>query len=101
MPRIAFSLDGHPFVELHQLLKLAGLVDSGGRRQARGGQRRRQRRRRGGAAQEREDPRGAKRFASSKPKSSSKTEPTTLHSVAAAPFESKGARGSAGMWHAA
>jgi ribosome-associated protein len=30
MPRIAFSLDGHPFVELHQLLKLAGLVDSGG-----------------------------------------------------------------------
>ena len=30
MPRIAFSLDGHPYVELHQLLKLAGLVDSGG-----------------------------------------------------------------------
>ena len=30
MPRIAFSLDGHPFVELHQLLKLTGLVDSGG-----------------------------------------------------------------------
>jgi len=30
MPRIEFPLDGHPFVELHQLLKLAGLVDSGG-----------------------------------------------------------------------
>ena len=30
MPRIDFALDGHPFVELHQLLKLAGLVDSGG-----------------------------------------------------------------------
>ena len=30
MPRIGFALDGHPFVELHQLLKLAGLVDSGG-----------------------------------------------------------------------
>ena len=30
MPRIPFALDGHPFVELHQLLKLAGLVDSGG-----------------------------------------------------------------------
>jgi ribosome-associated protein len=30
MQRIEFPLDGHPFVELHQLLKLAGLVDSGG-----------------------------------------------------------------------
>jgi len=30
MTRIEFALDGHPFVELHQLLKLAGLVDSGG-----------------------------------------------------------------------
>ena len=30
MPRIEFALDGHPVVELHQLLKLAGLVDSGG-----------------------------------------------------------------------
>ena len=30
MPRIDFALDGHPFVELHQLLKLAGIVDSGG-----------------------------------------------------------------------
>ena len=30
MQRIEFPLDGHPFVELHQLLKLAGIVDSGG-----------------------------------------------------------------------
>ena len=30
MPRIDFALDGHPVVELHQLLKLVGLVDSGG-----------------------------------------------------------------------
>jgi ribosome-associated protein len=34
MPRHAtplyFALEGHPFVELHQLLKLTGLVDSGG-----------------------------------------------------------------------
>ena len=30
MTRIDFALDGHPFVELHQLLKLVGLVDSGG-----------------------------------------------------------------------
>ena len=30
MPRIVFALEGHPFVELHQLLKLTGVVDSGG-----------------------------------------------------------------------
>jgi ribosome-associated protein len=30
MQIIEFPLDGHDFVELHQLLKLAGLVDSGG-----------------------------------------------------------------------
>ena len=30
MQRIQFPLDGHDFVELNQLLKLAGLVDSGG-----------------------------------------------------------------------
>ena len=30
MQRTTFSLDAHEFVELHQLLKLAGVVDSGG-----------------------------------------------------------------------
>ena len=30
MQRIEFPLDGHAFVELHQLLKLVGVVDSGG-----------------------------------------------------------------------
>ena len=30
MQRIEFPLDGHDFVELHQLLKLVGVVDSGG-----------------------------------------------------------------------
>ena len=30
MQRIEFPLDGHDFVELHQLLKLVGIVDSGG-----------------------------------------------------------------------
>ena len=30
MQRIEFALDGHDHVELHQLLKLVGLVDSGG-----------------------------------------------------------------------
>jgi len=30
MQRIQFPLDGHDFVELHQLLKLVGVVDSGG-----------------------------------------------------------------------
>lgn len=30
MHAIDFSLEGRPFVELNQLLKLAGLVDSGG-----------------------------------------------------------------------
>lgn len=30
MPRIEIPLDGHEYVELHQLLKLAGVVDSGG-----------------------------------------------------------------------
>ena len=30
MQRLEFALDGHDHVELHQLLKLVGLVDSGG-----------------------------------------------------------------------
>ena len=30
MPRTEIPLDGHEYVELHQLLKLAGVVDSGG-----------------------------------------------------------------------
>ena len=30
MQRLQFALDGHDFVELHQLLKLVGVVDSGG-----------------------------------------------------------------------
>ena len=30
MQRTEFPLDGHDFVELHQLLKLVGVVDSGG-----------------------------------------------------------------------
>ena len=30
MQRLQFPLDGHDHVELHQLLKLVGLVDSGG-----------------------------------------------------------------------
>ena len=30
MQRIEFPLDGQDFVELHQLLKLVGVVDSGG-----------------------------------------------------------------------
>jgi len=30
MPRLEFALDGHDHVELHQLLKLVGVVDSGG-----------------------------------------------------------------------
>ncbi|KGQ19595.1 putative RNA-binding protein [Lysobacter dokdonensis DS-58] len=30
MQRLEFALDGHEYVELHQLLKLVGLVDSGG-----------------------------------------------------------------------
>jgi len=30
MQRISFPLDGHPHVELNQLLKLCGLCDSGG-----------------------------------------------------------------------
>ena len=30
MQRLEFALDGHDHVELHQLLKLVGVVDSGG-----------------------------------------------------------------------
>ena len=30
MQRLQFPLDGHDHVELHQLLKLVGVVDSGG-----------------------------------------------------------------------
>ena len=30
MQRLQFALDGHDYVELHQLLKLVGVVDSGG-----------------------------------------------------------------------
>jgi ribosome-associated protein len=30
MHKITFTLDGHPHVELNQLLKLCGLCDSGG-----------------------------------------------------------------------
>ncbi|MGO4551763.1 RNA-binding S4 domain-containing protein [Lysobacter sp. 2RAF19] len=30
MQRLQFALDGHDYVELHQLLKLVGIVDSGG-----------------------------------------------------------------------
>jgi ribosome-associated protein len=30
MQRLQFALDGHDHVELHQLLKLVGVVDSGG-----------------------------------------------------------------------
>ena len=30
MQRLQFALDGHEYVELHQLLKLVGVVDSGG-----------------------------------------------------------------------
>ena len=34
MPRIDFDLEGRDFVELNQLLKLAGLCDSGGQGKA-------------------------------------------------------------------
>ena len=30
MQRLQFALDGHDHIELHQLLKLVGVVDSGG-----------------------------------------------------------------------
>ena len=30
MQRLQFAIDGHDYVELHQLLKLVGVVDSGG-----------------------------------------------------------------------
>ncbi len=30
MQKITFPLQGHPYVELNQLLKLCGLCDSGG-----------------------------------------------------------------------
>ncbi len=30
MQRLEFTLDAHDFAELHQLLKLVGVVDSGG-----------------------------------------------------------------------
>ena len=58
MHRLEFALDGHDYVELHQLLKLVGVVDSGGAGKhlvasgavARG--------RRGGTAEDLQDPRG-------------------------------------------